>query len=422
MKQVNLRRVFVIAALLALVLSYALLWLRMITTPVEYTGADFIAFYAAGRIAQAEGPAHVYDLALQQHYEEEVVGFDVAPEHVNPFVHPPFIIPLARVLALNDFILSFALWDLVMLAFLVLGAVPLFYLLKEGLSRQERLVLLAGILPFFPCYASLIIGQDNAIVYFSACIWMFGVLMKKDWLAGLGLAGMTLRPHLVLPLALPFLFTCTPFGPGAHRGETACASAGKRRGVWWWFLLGASSLVLFSLAYVGVDRIEGFFRVLLVSGRGENYHINEEHMFNTIGMLWRALPNSSPLFVHGVGWGVYLATLIVLCVLWAKAPLLGEKHVGLAVILVLFTSPHSHIQDLVLLIVPLACLMLVLLHKKYLPPRDVVLLPLAASLVLLFSFFAEFLKYGVYYLIILFLPLALWFPDRFFGKRVESPG
>jgi len=40
----------------------------------------------------------------------------------------------------------------------------------------------------------------------------------------------------------------------------------------------------------------------------------------------------------------------------------------------------------------------------------------------LFSFFAEFLKYGVYYLFILFLLIALWFPDRLFGKRIVTPG
>ena len=379
-----------------------MLWLRMITTPVEYTGADFIAFYAAGRIAQAEGPAHVYDLELQQHYEEEVVGFEVAPEHISPFLHPPFIVPLARALALDDFILSFVLWDLVMLAFLVLGALPLFYLLREGLSRQQRLVLLAGILLFFPCYASLVIGQDSAIFYFSACIWMFGMLTKRDWLAGLGLAGMTVRPHLALPLALPFLF--------------------KRRGVWWWFLIGAAVLALFSLVYVGVDGIEGFFRVLLVSGRGENYHTGEEHMFNTIGLLLRTVPALPRLYVRWTGWSTYLLAIIGLCVLWARVPRVEERHVSLAVILSLFTAPHSHIQDLVLLIIPLACLMLVLIHKKYLLSRDAVLLPLAASWVLLFSFFAEFLKYGVYYLFILFLLIALWFPERFFRKRLESPG
>ena len=397
MKQVNLRRVFVVAALASLVLVYSMLWLRMITTPVEYTGADFIAFYAAGRIAQAEGPAQVYDLELQRHYEEEVVGFEVAPEHISPFLHPPFIVPLARALALDDFILSFVLWDLVMLAFLVLGALPLFYLLREGLSRQQRLVLLAGILLFFPCYASLVIGQDSAIFYFSACIWMFGLLTKRDWLAGLGLAGMTVRPHLALPLALPFLF--------------------KRRGVWWWFLIGASSLALFSLAYVGVDGIEGFFRVLLVSGRGENYHTGEEHMFNTIGLLLRTVPALPRLYVRWTGWSTYLLAIIGLCVLWARVPRVEERHVSLAVILSLFTAPHSHINDLVLLIVPVVGLLLVLVRKRYLLEQDAVFLPLGVSLVLLFSFFTESLKYSLSYLVMLFLLLAVWFPEKLFRRK-----
>jgi len=397
LKQVNLRRVFVVAALASLVLVYSMLWLRMITTPVEYTGADFIAFYAAGRIAQAEGPAQVYDLELQRHYEEEVVGFEVAPEHISPFLHPPFIVPLARALALDDFILSFVLWDLVMLAFLVLGALPLFYLLREGLSRQQRLVLLAGILLFFPCYASLVIGQDSAIFYFSACIWMFGMLTKRDWLAGLGLAGMTVRPHLALPLALPFLF--------------------KRRGVWWWFLIGASSLALFSLAYVGVDGIEGFFRVLLVSGRGENYHTGEEHMFNTIGLLLRTVPALPRLYVRWTGWSTYLLAIIGLCVLWARVPRVEERHVSLAVILSLFTAPHSHINDLVLLIVPVVGLLLVLVRKRYLLEQDAVFLPLGVSLVLLFSFFTESLKYSLSYLVMLFLLLAVWFPEKLFRRK-----
>ena len=397
MKQVNLRRVFVVAALASLVLVYSMLWLRMITTPVEYTGADFIAFYAAGRIAQAEGPAQVYDLELQRHYEEEVVGFEVAPEHISPFLHPPFIVPLARALALDDFILSFVLWDLVMLAFLVLGALPLFYLLREGLSRQQRLVLLAGILLFFPCYASLVIGQDSAIFYFSACIWMFGMLTKRDWLAGLGLAGMTVRPHLALPLALPFLF--------------------KRRGVWWWFLIGAAVLALFSLAYVGADGIEGFFRVLLVSGRGENYHTGEEHMFNMIGLLVRTVPALPRLYVRWTGWSTYLLAIIGLCVLWARVPRVEERHVSLAVILSLFTAPHSHINDLVLLIVPVVGLLLVLVRKRYLLEQDAVFLPLGVSLVLLFSFFTESLKYSLSYLVMLFLLLAVWFPEKLFRRK-----
>lgn len=67
---------------------------------------------------------------------------------------------------------------------------------------------------------------------------------------------MAICPHLALLLALPFLF--------------------KRHCVWWWFLLCASLLVIFNLAYAGVGGVEGFLRVLIVSGRGVNYQTSEE--------------------------------------------------------------------------------------------------------------------------------------------------
>jgi hypothetical protein len=47
-----------------------------------------------------------------------------------------------------------------------------------------------------------------------------------------------------------------------------------------------------------------------------------------------------------------------------------------------------------------------------------VLLPLGVSLVLLFSFFAELLKYNLCYLVMLCLLLALWFPDRIFHRKI----
>jgi len=174
---------------------------------------------------------------------------------------------------------------------------------------------------------------------------------------------------------------------------------------------------LFSLVYVGVDGIEGFFRVLLVSGRGENYHTGEEHMFNTIGLLLRTVPALPRLYVRWTGWSTYLLAIIGLCVLWARVPRVEERHVSLAVILSLFTAPHSHINDLVLLIVPVVGLLLVLVRKRYLLEQDAVFLPLGVSLVLLFSFFTESLKYSLSYLVMLFLLLAVWFPEKLFRRK-----
>ena len=93
MRTSNFRRVFIIVGIASLFLSYFGIWVRFINDPVERTGADFIHFYSAGRIAQSEGAAHVYDLLLQQEIQEQQVGFPLAPGQVLPYNHLPFLIP-----------------------------------------------------------------------------------------------------------------------------------------------------------------------------------------------------------------------------------------------------------------------------------------------------------------------------------------
>jgi hypothetical protein len=402
MPKVDFHRVFVITSLSILILSYALLWLRMITTPIEYTGTDFVAFYAAAQIARSEGTEHVYDVDLQQKYEEALIGGDISWEAVRIYLNPPFVVPLVQTIALDNFVLSLILWNIMMLAFLVSGAILLTPLLRGGFSRKEWLILLAGILLFFPAYKSIVVGQNSAILYFGACAWMAGVLMRKDWLGGLGLAVMTVRPHLALPLALPFLFS-------------------KRRGVWWWFLLGALGLAGFSLAYIGINGVEGFLRILAFSGSGVNLTTGENNMLNLIGLLLRVLPGISPLTIRWIGWGVYFATMVGLCIYWARLPMIRERQISLAVILCMFTTPHLHLHDFVLLIVPLVSF-LILACGKYLPARDTVLVPLGISLVLLLSFFTEFLQSSVPYVVMLLLFLLVWFPDKIFPKNPGSLG
>ena len=55
MKRIDFRRVFVITGLTVLLIVYSVLWLRMISSRAERTGADFIVFYTAGHIAQTNG-------------------------------------------------------------------------------------------------------------------------------------------------------------------------------------------------------------------------------------------------------------------------------------------------------------------------------------------------------------------------------
>ncbi len=389
---IDFRRVFLAVSLIALPVSYLLLYGRMLTDPVQATGADFVAFYAAGRIARNEGPARAYDLDLQQRYEERVIGFSILPEETYPFPHPPFVVPLTQLVAGEDYSRAFLAWSGLMLVFLLLALLPLAKVAETYLDRRQRRILLAGGLLFFPAFVSLINGQNSALLLLGGSLWVWGLFSKRDWLAGLGLALMTVRPHLALPLALPFVF--------------------RQRGVFWWFAAGAGALALFSLAYAGLEGIEGFLRILFVSGRGEAYHINEDRMINFLGLLLRLLPDASPALLRLIAWGAYAATLVGLCLWGSRWRALGWREAGTAILLALFTAPHLHFHDLALLLIPLVGVSIIL-SAGY---RDAVLLPLGTSLVLLSSYFAPILQYTIPYLFMLALFVGLWSSKRILHK------
>ena len=55
MKRIDFRRVFVAGGLASLAIVYALLWARMVSSPAERTGSDFISVYTGGWLTCGEG-------------------------------------------------------------------------------------------------------------------------------------------------------------------------------------------------------------------------------------------------------------------------------------------------------------------------------------------------------------------------------
>ena len=91
MNRIDIRRVFVVSSLITLVIVYATLWLRMMGSQAERTGADFIGFYTAARITQNEGAGQIYIPELQQRIEQQLVGFELVPGQVLLFNHLPIL-------------------------------------------------------------------------------------------------------------------------------------------------------------------------------------------------------------------------------------------------------------------------------------------------------------------------------------------
>jgi hypothetical protein len=105
-------RIFILAGLLSLFASYLVVWFDLINDPVERTGADFIAFYSAGRVAQTKGFSKLYDPLLQQQIQEEQVGFPLAEGQVLLYNHLPFLTPILRGFVSPNYVSSFYRWNL----------------------------------------------------------------------------------------------------------------------------------------------------------------------------------------------------------------------------------------------------------------------------------------------------------------------
>lgn len=393
MEKSGIRRIFMIASIASLLVSYLGIWMRMITDPVERTGADFIHFYSAGRIAQSQGATHVYDLSLQQKVQEEQVGFPLAPGQVLPYNHIPYLIPILKTIINPDYIVSFYRWDSIMILLYISGAIMLSWLSKQaGLDRGSVAISAIGSLLFLPVFVSLMNGQDTAFLFLGAAIWMYGLVSGQEYLAGAGLSLTTVRPHIAVILALPMLF--------------------RHRKVFLAFALSAGGLALLSVLILGMDGLREFINVLLITAGGEWYGTKQYAMFNLIGLLTRTAPWLEADTVRTVGWVIYGLMTIVLCILWARTKDLQTGKIGLTVILAVFSVPHLHFHDLTLLLIPIYDLIRSSNREGQIRTSIATSLPVAISLILLLSNVSPLLQYTIPYFIMFALAIGPHYAKR----------
>jgi hypothetical protein len=398
--RINSRRIFYTAGLISLVLCSSILWLRMITSKAERTGSDFIALYAAGRVARLDGMSKVYDPLLQQAVEQEQVGFELAPGQVLLYNHVPYLVPVLWLIAGKSYLTSFIIWSALLVLIYGIGTWILTRMVHPG--HPYDWLSAAAILTFYPLFISLMNGQDTAFVFLGLCLWLVGLLTGDDRMAGLGLSLTTVRPQLALLLAVAFLF--------------------RRRKVLAWFCVGVGILGLVSLAAVGLQGMHGFFVQILVSASGEWYGLKENLMVNLVGLLWRIAPGLGGQIIHGLGWAFYGLVMVGICVLWARSREIGEKQIVLALTLALFASPHLHYHDLTFLLIALLAGAFLLARGGLIQPRDTAMGPLSISILLLLGSLVPALKYNLAYVLMVLIVLIVWHPEKFkilWKRKVE---
>ncbi len=368
---------------------YGILWAGMVTRPGVLKTADFSIFYTAGRIAASGHYNLVFNIQAQVEVQEELLGHPLQTSKFLPFNHPPLLVPILQLVSTQDYMASYWRWVFVMLCFVAATMMIINQLLRamQWDSGSRGLIILCSVL-FYPIFVGLLKGQDTALLLFGAMLWVYGVVTKKDAVAGLGLVMTVIRPQIALVLAVPFLF--------------------NRRRVWWWFCSGAAFLGLYSLALVGFDGARDFISLLRISASGEGFGMNQNTMFNFTGLALRLFPHAYFDTVHIAAWGLLLAAVIGLSVWWKVSPEISYRHIVLTVTLSLFAAPHLHYHDLALLAVPIVGLGIAGVAAGRLTAPRAAALPMAVSVILLFSEFWDPARFTVPYLLMVVLPALTW--------------
>lgn len=332
--------ILLVVLALTIQIGFDLSLVKSTSPPVIDDGRDLLAFVTAGRIAEDVrfGSGAVYDPEINRRVQEELTGRTIPPGTGLPFIHPPYLLPVQRVLAPLDYAEFWLRWSAIMACLFLAGLLFLDSTFGgAGVSAPLRLMFGAAGVAFSPVVISLVQGQDTGLLYFAVAAWLAAFAARRDFLAGLALSLATIRPHIALVLAIPFLFA--------------------RRRVLAGFATGSVMLLGWFLLQVGPGGLQEYVHVSLGLAGGKESGVELPNWVSLVGILDRRLPDSASWFGPVLGWGIWAGMVIGLCALWRRrartgGPLLLD--LGIAVFLSVALAPHMNFHDMALLHVALA--------------------------------------------------------------------
>jgi hypothetical protein len=317
--------------------------------------SDFVHFYIAGQMTRTGHGTELLDpssqLSAQQPLSEAV------RTRGRPFVymHPPFETLLFAPFSYLPYPDAFLLWDL--LSIVALLAVPILLRAELRVFQDFPVPLwLLIFLAFFPVFALLLQGQDDALLLLLITLAYLALRRKADFRAGCWLGLALIRPQFILPLIFILL-------PGGQLG----AAAG--------FALTGLGLGILTVAALGWPLLGGYARHLWSTEQTLNPGGN---MPNLHGLFTSILPHS--VASSAVTALVFLGSAVLLIIAAQK----WRQHRGdnpelafsLAIVTIVLVSYHAFAQDLTLLILPILLQGNSMLLRKFRPAATFILLPI----------------------------------------------
>lgn len=286
--------------------------------------SDFVSFYTGSTIVRNGEGATLYDLALQQRYQTDLLEHESATSHWRflPFINPPHA-------AVGFTPLSYFKFKSAAFVFLALNCLIAAWILRrlwqlsEGWTQSARVLLITTILGTEVFWYGLATRTITLIVFAVLIEYYRSIKYRRDIGAALWLVAATVKPQLVL---LPALI------PIALRRWRLIFVAGS---------LGIVIAIGISLGF-GFHIWPDYLRLLReVSLKGELYGASPLLMNNLRMLLYRIVPSVAvlPLVYAGLLSGVVGAFF-----LWRTAHAFELKF-ALTILLGLVLAPHLNYQD-----------------------------------------------------------------------------
>jgi hypothetical protein len=159
---------------------------------------DFTFYYAAAKIGLAHGWSSIYDLALQQ-AQLDAMGSRITIAELARYISPPPVAWLAVPFTVLPYEAAYWLWS----ALLLLALAATWYLAAPGTGRPRVVHLIAAI-AWVPVIYALQLGQPGLFVALGVAGSYVLLRGGREFLAGLALGVLVLKPQLgfLIPLTL----------------------------------------------------------------------------------------------------------------------------------------------------------------------------------------------------------------------------
>jgi len=204
-------------ALLTITLVYIGMIVIMVSddkSPIHY-GGDYLAFWSAGKIADEISYSEIYDLEklkIVQVSELKLLGF-LESGSENKFAPLPapyfsfFVVPF-QLLSRISVSAGYWLWNLLNLCVL-LGYLNFFCrrVLLSSNTQFSTVTYLVLVIASFPVFDNFLNGQVNILMLVCLGEYVRNATLKKPLISGIWLAGLLLKPQLLIIIIPIILFT-----------------------------------------------------------------------------------------------------------------------------------------------------------------------------------------------------------------------